>query len=554
MLLFAISILTYLQSIEQTDASRSIAHTHEVLSCVENVILLMHETDVKRRQYGFAGDEIPYRRSKSALQNKIDELRKITKSNAKHQERLNSLQEKIDYRFGLSDKVAHLALKKNLTEAHAIVNSAEFTDISAKILSLVSEMRNEENEAWALHYKHYQDRNKSLLLVLGLLTFGVVLVLSLLVILSKSFINEIRKTQSELSVSEGVTRSIIEQAYDAFVGIDLQGTVVHWNPRAQATFGWTSQEAIGKKLVDLAVPKEEQDLFQKHLENFRITGVSNFINQRVEKEALHKDGNMIPVEISIFSAGKDKSIVIYAFLHDISKRQKTAQELARSNSDLQQFAYLASHDLQEPLRTVITFSDMLSEKASPKLSLEEKEYLKFITEAVTRMRQLVKDLLSYSRIDSQGEELVCVDLNEVVKLALDNLHSAITESGAKINLEKLPTVYGDKTQLIQLFQNLFENALKFKNSKKPEIAVKFISESNLTKISVTDNGIGISMEYAEKIFELFQRLHPQSKYSGTGIGLSICKRIVERHGGKIEVVSSPEKGSTFSFTLQTPTG
>ncbi len=550
-MLLAVCAITALGSLEQIDASRSIAHTHEVLSCIERVVNLVHETDQNRRHYGYKGDDKPYTESKLNLKKELGALRKITASNQKHQNRLNSLDEKVEKVILLSDKVAALSLQHSLVEARIMIHSSEYTESYQKILSLISQMRHEENEAWELHYKQYQERSDTLFQVLLFLVAGVVSVLTLLIFLTSSYIVEIRKAQSELSASENTIRSVIEQAYDAFIGIDTEGRITHWNPQAKEIFGWTSQNALGNNLVDLVIPETEREDIKNRLAEFRKSGKSDFINSRIEREAVHKDGRQIPVEISIFSAGADRSLRIYAFVHDISERRKAATELARSNADLQQFAYLASHDLQEPLRTVITFSDMLSSKASSKLNSEEKEYLKFIIDAVTRMRQLVKDLLSYSRIDSQGEEPTRIELNEVVKMALDNLHSAVTESGAEIKVSNLPCVLGDKTQLIQLFQNLIENALKFKDNKPPQIKISASPAGRMTRISVTDNGIGISMEYAEKIFELFQRLHPQSKYSGTGIGLSVCKRIVERHGGEMTVSSTPGKGATFNFTLPT---
>jgi len=241
---------------------------------------------------------------------------------------------------------------------------------------------------------------------------------------------------------------------------------------------------------------------------------------------------------------------------DITERKKAEDalrqirdDLARSNNDLEQFAYVASHDLQEPLRAVAGFVELFRQQFPEPLDAKKQGYMNFIIEAVKRMQTLINGLLEYSRIESRGKEPEPTEAGRALNIAVMALQTSIKESGAKIIAETLPTVNVDSVQMVQLFQNLIGNAIKFRSESLPEIRISASRQENDWRFAVADNGIGIEPEYVERIFLLFQRLHTRNKYPGTGIGLAICKKIVERHGGKIWVESKPGQGSTFYFTI-----
>ena len=231
-------------------------------------------------------------------------------------------------------------------------------------------------------------------------------------------------------------------------------------------------------------------------------------------------------------------------------RERTA-ELARSNAELEQFAYIASHDLQAPLRMVSSYVQLLARRYQGKLDQDADDFIGFASEGAARMQRLINDLLAYSRVGTRGKSFEEVNLESVVSEALENLLVGIKEKNAVVIHDPLPRVYGDSGQLTQLFQNLIDNAIKFHRDEQPLVHVSARLEEGDCICSVQDNGIGIAPEYVDKIFVLFQRLHTRKEYPGTGIGLAICKRIVERHGGQIWVESSPGKGSTFHFRLPT---
>jgi signal transduction histidine kinase len=229
--------------------------------------------------------------------------------------------------------------------------------------------------------------------------------------------------------------------------------------------------------------------------------------------------------------------------------QQYAGELSRSNAELEQFAYVASHDLQEPLRMVASFTQLLAKRYQGRLDQDADEFIGFAVEGAERMQSLINDLLAYSRVGTLGKPFAAVDCNVVLSQALENLMAALAESGARVTHDNLPTVLGDEVQLRQVFQNLVANALKFRGPEPPLVHLSSEARADEWLFTVQDNGIGIAPEHQERIFLIFQRLHPRSDYPGTGLGLAVCKKIVERHGGRIWVESKPGAGSTFYFNL-----
>lgn len=226
-----------------------------------------------------------------------------------------------------------------------------------------------------------------------------------------------------------------------------------------------------------------------------------------------------------------------------------ADNLKQSNEDLERFAYVASHDLREPLRMVTSFSQLLERNYKGRLDADADEFIDYIVDGGKRMESLISDLLDYSRVISQTRPMVTIDTGTAVKTAIGNLSSSIADSGAVITVDPLPAITGDLIQITMVFQNLLSNAIKFHGKKHPVVHIGSEKEGGSWVFSVRDNGVGIDPEYHDKIFEIFQRLHASREYEGTGIGLAICKRVIERHGGKIWVESELGKGSTFYFMI-----
>ncbi len=247
-----------------------------------------------------------------------------------------------------------------------------------------------------------------------------------------------------------------------------------------------------------------------------------------------------------------------AAIRDITTRKQAearSRELSRSNEELEQFAYIASHDLQEPLRMVTSYTQLLSRRYKGKLDADADEFIAFAVDGASRMQRLIQDLLAYSHVGTKGIELLAISSEDALQQALTGLWGAIDQSGALVTHDPIPVVLADETQLVQLFQNLVGNAIKYQTLDAPKVHVSAVRNGGgRWMFSVRDNGLGIDPQYFEKIFGMFQRLHRRDEYAGTGIGLAIWKKIVERHGGRISVQSQLGHGSDFSFSLAAAEG
>lgn len=353
------------------------------------------------------------------------------------------------------------------------------------------------------------------------------------------------------------TRLIMHSALDAIICIDLNGGITVWNPQAEKIFGWTFEEVKGKQLTETIIPVPYRSRHQEGMQHYLRTGVGQVLNRVIEITALNRSGKEFPIELTVIPIWQDGHRFFCAFLRDITERknaeaqqQRHALELERKNKELEHFAYMASHDLQEPLRTTASFVELLRQQYQGKLDEHADKYITFIVEATERMKTLIDDLLSYSRI-GRNTSRTPVDTNTILREVLADLQNAIGENNAVIRANNLPVLPGVPTELKSLFQNLISNSIKFrKKEEAPQISITAVKEHQEWKFSVQDNGIGIEPHQQEKIFILFQRLHSRSQYEGTGIGLAHCRKIVELHGGRIWVESEPGTGSTFYFTIQ----
>jgi light-regulated signal transduction histidine kinase (bacteriophytochrome) len=277
-----------------------------------------------------------------------------------------------------------------------------------------------------------------------------------------------------------------------------------------------------------------------------------------ELSARRKDGDEFPIELMLSRLDDHDEFLVIAVIRDISVRRKhelffaeKMVELNRSNKELEQFADIASHDLQEPLRMVASYTQLLAKRYKGQLDADADDFIAFAVDGANRMQRLIQDLLAYSRVGTKGQELREASSENALHYALQNLAGAIQDSGAIVTHDDLPDVLADEGQLIQLFQNLIGNAIKYHGSTIPRVHISATEHGmNRWLFSVADNGIGIAPQYFERIFGMFQRLHKRGEFSGTGIGLAICRKIVERHGGSISVTSEPQKGSTFQFALK----
>ncbi|MGC2832123.1 MAG: PAS domain S-box protein [Candidatus Acidiferrum sp.] len=365
-----------------------------------------------------------------------------------------------------------------------------------------------------------------------------------------------RAAEKHLAQMEGRYRGLLEAAPDAMVVVNQGGEIVLLNVQAEKQFGYSRDELVGQKVTNI-IPEG----FAERLVSDALRSVEEALAQQIgtgiELTGRRKDKSEFPIELMLSPLESAEGILVTAAIRDITTRKKAeanllnkVEELNRSNEELGQFAYIASHDLQEPLRMVASYTQLLSRRYKGKLDSDADEFIAFAVDGAGRMQRLIQDLLAYSRVGTKGQELLATSSEEALQQALINLRGAIAERGALVTHDPLPNVLADEMQLVQLFQNLVGNAIKYQNSGIPKVHITAAQNGRQKwTFSVRDNGLGIDPQYFEKIFGMFQRLHKREEFAGTGIGLAICKKIVERHGGNISVESEPGHGSTFRFAL-----
>ena len=378
----------------------------------------------------------------------------------------------------------------------------------------------------------------------------------------------IREISARKGAEEGLAqmearyRGLLEAAPDAMVVVNEAGEVVLLNLQAEKQFGYRRDELIGRPVTDI-IPKGFAERLIADSERTAAEALAQQIGTGMELIGHRKDGTEFPIELMLSPLESADGVLVTAAIRDGTARREVIEaleqrlileratvELARSNSDLQQFAYIAAHDLQEPLRMVTSFSRLLANDYHGRLDASGESYIDLIVDGGQRMQRLIEDLLTYCQAGTSTKDLHETSSQDALDRALENLQTAIDESGGSVTCEPLPILIADPSQLTQLFQNLVGNSMKYRGAEPPRVHVAATRNSAHEWVfSIADNGLGIEPRHFHRIFLMFQRLHGRLEFSGTGIGLSLCKKIAERHGGRIWVESKPGAGSTFFLAL-----
>tara|TARA_R110002096_G_scaffold200639_3_gene384632 strand:- start:6042 stop:7649 length:1608 start_codon:yes stop_codon:yes gene_type:complete len=372
----------------------------------------------------------------------------------------------------------------------------------------------------------------------------------------------------DVSAISSLAKVILNSVNEGILALRNDGSIQFANPAVERIWGYPVEELLGQPFVDL-LPESFRETYR--------TDFTRFIGVPLEVEGLRSNGQSFPISINIASAEFQESAVFTVTAQDITMRkyiedelvetkdqlenrvaertrdlletqqdlENRARELERTNTELQQFAYVASHDLQEPLRSITSFIQILNRRYGEEFGTEAQEYMGFVVDGAKRMQTLINELLDYSRAGKGDREFRSVDLNQIVEKVRANLHATVEETGAVIESQELPTLGADDRQMIQLFQNLIDNGIKFRGTEPPKVTIECQDRVTHWEFTITDNGIGIEGKYKDRIFVIFQRLHIRDNYDGNGIGLAICKKIVERHGGFISLDTEYTGGSRF---------
>lgn len=386
-------------------------------------------------------------------------------------------------------------------------------------------------------------------------------------------IAERQRVEQSLQASEIRFRMLVDAAPTAMIMIGRDGRIVLVNRECERLFGYSRDELLGA-LIEMIVPERSRARHPALRESYQQDPETRRMGAGRDLTAVRKDGSEFPVEIGLNPIRTDQGDFVLSVVVDLTERKRHEDEkqrlneilecrvqertielehsnaaLERSNMELQQFAYIASHDLQSPLRSIAGFTQLLQRRTHGKFDEQAESWLKLIVDATGRMQALISDLLQYSRIETRAEPFEPISMNAAFHDAVGFLEAAIGDSAAKVTADELPTVIGDRMRLVQLFQNLIGNGIKYRGKETPRVHVSVERCDDEWIFSVRDHGIGIDPKHHERIFEIFKRLHTQQQYPGTGIGLAVCRRVVQRHGGRIWVESSPGAGSTFRFTV-----
>jgi PAS domain S-box-containing protein len=361
----------------------------------------------------------------------------------------------------------------------------------------------------------------------------------------------------------------LDSALDAVITIDSRGFIKSWNPEAERIFGWSRQEILGKTLTESIIPPQHREAHLRGMKHFAASGQGPVLNKRIEITALRKNGTEFPVELAITPIRTGEHVSFSAFLRDITERKQAEAEiqllnttleqrvrnrtsqLESANKELEAFSYSVSHDLRTPLRHIDGFVELLQEELSPSVTAEGKRYLEIISKSARKMGELIDDLLDFSRTGREKMTLDSVNTEDLVSEVIQELAADHRDRIVHWDIGSLPALNGDRPLLKQVWINLLSNALKYTRQRtETQIAIRSRkTENGFWEFSIEDNGAGFDMDYAGKLFGVFQRLHREDEFEGTGIGLAIVRRIILRHGGHIWAEGKVGQGATFHFTL-----
>ena len=549
------------------DSEAEVDHSNVVYKDLERVLSLARDAETGQRGFIITGrDEYlePYHEAGAQMGAQLDSLKALLAQDPVQEQRLARLRTLLEDKRRELRSVIDLRRAQGFAAAQAIVSNDTGKLFMDRARAIVAEMeRDVATQLAARQAAARRTRNLAVAVGLasGLLTVFICLSFGAL---SRRLLRQAAELTASMFEQKELLEVTLASIGDGVIATDTEGRVTYFNRVAETLTGWPPGEALGHPVDEILGFEHSTD--GRRAENPAIIAI------RERRPIEHSDGTMLigrdgkRTHVDANGAptfdSEGRLVGSVLVLHDVTERARAERqlrqrtdELARSNRDLEQFAYVASHDLQEPLRAVAGPLQLLQRRYEGKLDDRADEFIGHAVDGATRMQTLIDDLLSYSRVGRLEDPKQPISIEHALDLALKNLAVVLNETGAQVTHDPLPTVQGIPTQLTLLFQNLIGNAVKFRKEDRPvhvHIGAKPLGDE--WRISVADNGIGIAEQYFERIFVIFQRLHTRREYPGTGLGLALCKRIVEHHGGRIWLESKPDEGTTFFFTLPRAAG
>jgi PAS domain S-box-containing protein len=550
--------LAYREGSATVDAITWVAHTHEVLAGLEGLQADLADVRLNAVRYvstGRPADLAAYQSSRDQIRQRLSRLRQLTSDNPRQQRRLSLLEQALAERVSFQESAISMRGPAGPVAALQFLWSDAARAAMAAMQKTIAEMAAEEKGLLLQRDTEFNSSRRKAWLTLVSLGAIVLLLLGLVSYTLERDIRTRRWTHEALRQSADEFHDLYEKAPCGYFSLASHGAFLQINATLLAWLGYRREEVVQITEFRHLLTPESAEMFESAFAGLKEHG-------RIDElglDMVRKGSSVMPILLTAEAIrdSSDRYAACRGTVFDITERKKseehvlsTVKELKRSNDELQQFAYVASHDLQEPLRMVASYTQLLSKRYKGRLDSDADEFIAYAVDGSNRMQGLIQDLLAYSRAGTKGKVLHEISSENALKEALGNLRATIEESGAVVTQDSLPVITTDDMQLAQVFQNLVANAIKYHGAELPHVHVSARKNGgNEWIFSVRDNGMGISPQYFERIFVLFQRLHGREQFAGTGIGLAVCKKILERLGGRIWVESQPEQGSTFYFAL-----
>ncbi len=562
-----VGVITFHEARAHGDYNHWVVHTYEVLDKINGVYSSVDDIQSGGRGFLLTGKEDylePYQTGIDSAGSLLDDLRHLTADNPVQQERIERLQTLINREIAyMHDKIEFRRTQG--VEAIGPAIGTEPKEAVDQVRFATGEMKKTEMDLLSQRTaESLQSARRTLLSFAVFLGLAVVILGAFFVFIRRD-LDTRRRAEAAVRESDAKFRGVLDSAPDAMVVTDGGGSIQMVNSRAVTLFGYSREDfsgrALGSLLLERRVADEAEPGTGEETPRGNDRSSALFQSLAAKFDGVRKDGGLFPVEMSRSPLEVGGQQLLISAIRDRTEQERAEEELskysldlARSNAELERFAYVASHDLQEPLRMVSSYTQLLSRRYKGKLDANADEFIAYAVDGANRMQKLINDLLALSRVGTQARPSEPVDTGATLQRVLSDMQGTIEAAGATISApEHLPTVLADGTQVGQLFQNLIGNALKFHGAEPPRVEIQAArGENDFWRFSFKDNGIGIETQYFERIFVIFQRLHGKENYPGTGIGLAICKKIVERHGGQLWVESQPGHGASFFFTLPAP--
>ncbi len=556
--LMSLVIFRFYTGASFVESNKWIIHTHEVINNLDELLSTLKDAETGQRGYLITGlpDYLePYNDASKKIDAMTRASRAMTVDNERQQINFDLLEPLISQKINELEEAIKARRDSGFEAAKGIIltNTGKATMDEMRVL--VSDMKTEERQLLSV-------RNTKATAIFNNLSYGFIAIcclIALLILLSgylvfQEILDRKRAQDRLISANEDLQKqaALLDLSHDAIFVVDSADVVSFWNKGAEDLYGFTSEQAIGNvayELIQTKFPESLEQVVNEVIDKGQWAG---------ELRQTTSGGKELVVGSRwALRRGEDGKPTGFLEVNRDITAKKLAEEALRSNmaslelvnAELREFAYVASHDLQEPLRAVSSYVQLLAQRYKGRLDQDADDFIFYAQDGASRMQRLIEDLLAYSRVGTRKDPFEPIDCEAVFKETLLNLQLAIEDSGARVSHDPLPTVSADRLQLMQLLQNLLSNAIKFRGQCSPIIHIGVEKRKREWLFSVRDNGLGIEEQYFQRIFQVFQRLHGRDEYSGTGIGLAICKKIVEKHGGRIWVDSAPGTGATFYFTI-----